>query len=80
VVPCESHEQNFAVLHSVVLYTEICVTTLQLYEQVIHLIFMDHSAVETFVSQVASHTNCNAEAGVNRQNYLFMTLLVVTHA
>lgn len=58
-----------------VLYTETGFTTLHFYAHVIHLIFVDHSTVGKFVSQVASHTNSNTEAGINRQNYLFMTLL-----
>jgi hypothetical protein len=41
---------------------------------------MDHLAVGKYVSQVASLTDCNTEAGINRHNYLFTTLLVVTHA
>ena len=57
-----------------VLYTEIGFTTVHFYAQVIHIIFVDHSTVGKFVSQVASHTNSNTETGINRQNYLFMTL------
>lgn len=77
MVPCESHEQSFASFRTLVLYTEIGVTTLQFYAQVIHLILVDHSTVGKFMTQVASQTNYNTEAGVNGQNYLFMTVLVM---
>jgi len=60
---------------TVVLYTETGFTTLRFYAEVICLIFVDHSTVGKFMSQVASHTNCTTEAGIDRQNYLFMTLL-----